>query len=317
MSYSGVPRTRTRSSLGATSYYAGGYNPSAPTTAPVAPTNCSKVTAAEPKTCWNVSGFTDCMNKQLVSAQRDCGTTSGGPWKTQGYCTYDDCVQQRRREYQKNVCTTDYCESSWDNPVVPVKDTPCATSAQCGRGFACKGATTSSWGYTQPGTCVASSTALDVKTAEAKDKANQLAVSDASKYPWNVKSAATADLQTRTNAAGEARWKQGLTKGYCKITVDGKLGGGTCGAARAAGVATPTTCKEFATDCKGVFTGDTKTVVKPTPVTPIYVQPPPAPPVEPIIPPQPPIYVEKKNQYALVIGVVSGIVGAIMKARGF
>jgi hypothetical protein len=305
MSYSAVPRPRGRSSLGADSYYSGGYNPSAPV-APKVPANCHKVSAPEPKACWETGeGFSDCMNAQLVVAQRDC---SGSAWRDGMYCSYDDCVQQVRRENQAKKCSKVFC------------DTGCTVSSQCGRGFVCKGATVLASGFTQPGTCVASSTVLDVKTAEAKDKANQLAVSDATKYPWNVKSAATADLQTRTNAAGEARWKQGLTKGYCKITVDGKLGAGTCGAAKASGLATPTTCKEFATDCRGVFTGDTKVVVKPTPVNPPYNPPynPPSPPVDPEpTPPPPPIYIEKKNQYALVIGIVSGIVGAIMKARGF
>lgn len=46
---------------------------------------------------------------------------------------------------------------------------------------------------------------------------------DAADYPWRVKSDKTAALQTATNVS--------LKKaGMCPITVDGKLGGATCGA---------------------------------------------------------------------------------------
>ncbi len=46
---------------------------------------------------------------------------------------------------------------------------------------------------------------------------------DTADYPWKEKSAKTAELQTATNAS--------LAKaGMCPITVDGKLGGSTCGA---------------------------------------------------------------------------------------
>lgn len=292
MSYSGVPRIPRRGcGLGA---------------------DCVGVTAAEPQVCWSKSGFTDCMNQQLVAAQRDCGSPSGGAWKTQGYCSYDNCVQQRRRTYQANACSSVFC----DTPAAPVKDTPCTTSQQCGRGFTCQGAQQTSWGFSKQGTCVYSNTAADIKTAEAKALADKLAVSDATKFPWGAYSLATADLQKRVNAAGEARWKQGITKGYCQLTVDGKLGGGTCGAARASGIATPSTCREFATDCKGTFVGDTKPA--PTPVKPVNVLPynPPAPEPEPP-PPEPVPDVVKKNQYALVTGVIVGVLSAVLKARGF
>lgn len=276
--------------------------------------DCGKVTAAEPQTCWSKPGFTDCMNQQLASAQRDCGSPSGGAWKTQNYCTYDDCVQQRRRTYQKNACSSVFCDTSWQE--TPVKDTPCNTSQQCGRGFTCQGAQQTSFGYTKPGTCVASGTLIDTKTAETKDLTNRLAVSDASKFPWGAYSAANLDLQKRANAAGYARWKQGITKGYCKITEDGKLGSGTCGAARANGIATPSTCREFATDCRGTFVGDTKPAPSPvTPPKPIpYIQPQPLPEPEPI--PEP-INVKDKNKYALILGVVTGVVSAVLKTRGF
>lgn len=49
------------------------------------------------------------------------------------------------------------------------------------------------------------------------------AVDDSADYPWRVKSAKTEQLQVATN--------ESLAKaGMCPITVDGKLGGGTCGA---------------------------------------------------------------------------------------
>jgi len=50
-----------------------------------------------------------------------------------------------------------------------------------------------------------------------------LGADDSATYPWKEKSAATETLQQQTNVS--------LAKaGMCPITVDGKLGGGTCGA---------------------------------------------------------------------------------------
>jgi hypothetical protein len=46
---------------------------------------------------------------------------------------------------------------------------------------------------------------------------------DSADYPWKVKSDKTSALQTATNVAL-------LKAGLCPITVDGKLGGATCGA---------------------------------------------------------------------------------------
>jgi len=257
---------------------------------------CQGVTLAEPSpTCWNKPGFTDCMNEQLRKAQANCNNV----WKTQGYCSYDNCVQQYRRMYQKSNCSNIYCD------VGPAQsnETKCYTSAQCPSGLICQGA-----GSFSQGVCVAK--VLPSVTVAAQNAVAQMQVSDASKYPWMVKAAATLELQKRVNAAGLDRWKKGLTKGYCQIKEDGILAAGTCGTGRANGIPMPTSCKEYATDCRGTFVGDVKpAVVAPRPTSvPVYVSPTAPVDVPSYVAPEP-IY---KNK-ALLFGIISGIVGAVLK----
>lgn len=57
-------------------------------------------------------------------------------------------------------------------------------------------------------------------------------------YPWLVESEETKVLQRRINSAI-------VPRGYCRLTVDGKLGARTCGGARIAGIAPPSTCQSF------------------------------------------------------------------------
>lgn len=261
---------------------------------------CQGVTLAEPSpVCWDKPGFTDCMNEQLRKAQANCNNV----WKTQGYCSYDNCVQQYRRMYQKSNCSNVFCDPSLFHDSAPVKDTKCYTSAQCPSGLICQGA-----GSFSQGICVAK--VLPSVTTTAQNTVAQMQVADASKYPWMVKAAATLELQKRINAAGLDRWKKGLTNGYCKIVEDGKLAAGTCGTGRANGIPMPTSCKEYATDCRGTFVGDT--APKPTSVSvivPSYMkEPKPVVDVPAYVAPEP-IY---KNK-ALLFGIISGIVGAVLK----
>lgn len=62
-------------------------------------------------------------------------------------------------------------------------------------------------------------------------------------YPWQAYSDATLTLQKTINDALRAR-------GLCTITEDGKLGSGTCGAARSLIGQAPSTCQKY-TDPKG------------------------------------------------------------------
>lgn len=57
-------------------------------------------------------------------------------------------------------------------------------------------------------------------------------------YPWGQPSPATAALQKQLNALLRP-------KGLCPVSEDGKLGAGTCGAAKTFGMA-PSTCQSFA-----------------------------------------------------------------------
>lgn len=92
-------------------------------------------------------------------------------------------------------------------------------------------------------------------------------------YPWGSYSDATKKLQQEVNALGKKMVDTGVWQTYCQITEDGKLGSGTCGALRAAGMATPNTCQSFATDCKGTKVGKGGTVAKPT-TTAVVTAPP-------------------------------------------
>lgn len=92
-------------------------------------------------------------------------------------------------------------------------------------------------------------------------------------YPWGSYSDATKKLQQEVNALGKKMVDTGVWTTYCQITEDGKLGSGTCGALRAAGMATPNTCKEFATDCKGTKVGKGGTVAVPTTTTVVTAPP--------------------------------------------
>jgi hypothetical protein len=92
-------------------------------------------------------------------------------------------------------------------------------------------------------------------------------------YPWGSYSDATKKLQQEVNALGKKMVDTGVWQTYCHIDEDGKLGAGTCGALRAAGMATPNTCQSFATDCKGTKTGKGGTVAKPT-TTAVVTAPP-------------------------------------------
>lgn len=82
----------------------------------------------------------------------------------------------------------------------------------------------------------------------------------ASDYPWGAFSAKTVQLQKAINEAGrkltESKGIPGTAPAqdaYCHITEDGKLGPGTCGAAKAVNVPYPKTCQSFATDCRGTL----------------------------------------------------------------
>lgn len=92
-------------------------------------------------------------------------------------------------------------------------------------------------------------------------------------YPWGSYSDATKKLQQEANALGKKMVDTGVWQTYCHITDDGKLGAGTCGALRAAGMATPNTCQSFATDCKGTKVGKGGTVTTPT-TTAVVTAPP-------------------------------------------
>jgi len=62
-------------------------------------------------------------------------------------------------------------------------------------------------------------------------------------YPWNTYTVQTLSLQKLLNVE--------LAKaGYCRISEDGKLGSGTCGALKALGKPTPSTCQKFSTPVK-------------------------------------------------------------------
>ena len=97
---------------------------------------------------------------------------------------------------------------------------------------------------------------------------------DASDYPWKVKSDKTAALQTATNQLlAEAA--------LCPLTVDGKLGAGTCGARKylndnkdkfftgISEIAYPSTCQSFtlpATLASGCGSSKSPTSIAPSPV---------------------------------------------------
>jgi hypothetical protein len=69
------------------------------------------------------------------------------------------------------------------------------------------------------------------------------AAAPAGTYPWKAYSPDTLALQKSTNVALKSA-------GYCPISEDGKLGGGTCGALKTLGKATPPTCQAFTTPPK-------------------------------------------------------------------
>ncbi len=145
-------------------------------------------------------------------------------------------------------------------------------------------------------------------------------VSNASQYPWGAYSAATLALQQKINAAGAAMVDKGTWTTYCRITEDGKLGAGTCGAGRAAGLTMPASCKEFATDCRGTKVGKSGAVA---PTTTTYKQP-----VVTVTPEALPVLSEEESWLekigglpTLIMGgavaVAVGIVGfAIAKKKG-
>lgn len=121
-------------------------------------------------------------------------------------------------------------------------------------------------------------------TQQAQRYLQEKAVSTPSAFPWMQYSAATAELQRRINDAGAARVAAGLDPAYCKVKPDGKLGPSTCGAARASGVPTPSTCQSFATTCGGELVGAVKKTSTPDPIPAVVktvtnvVQAPPSPP---------------------------------------
>ena len=105
--------------------------------------------------------------------------------------------------------------------------------------------------------------ALEVATTTAGGAVQQTAQAalalSASQYPWGVVSEATRRLQQQANAFGSKMVTDGKWGSYCRLVEDGKLGSGTCGALRAAGLATPPTCQSYATDCRGTITGGATT----------------------------------------------------------
>jgi hypothetical protein len=86
----------------------------------------------------------------------------------------------------------------------------------------------------------------------------------AAQYPWGTYSSSTKLLQQQANAFGAKMVADGKWGSYCRLNDDGKLGAGTCGALRAAGLATPTTCQSYATDCRGTITGGATTTTRRT-----------------------------------------------------
>jgi hypothetical protein len=101
-------------------------------------------------------------------------------------------------------------------------------------------------------TLVAASTVAQQASANI---AKTAIAASAAQYPWGSFSTATQKLQQEVNAFGAKMVAQGKWNTYCQISADGKLGSGTCGALRAAGMATPPTCQFYATDCKGTKVG--------------------------------------------------------------
>lgn len=92
-----------------------------------------------------------------------------------------------------------------------------------------------------------------IQGATAQQQLEQERMSTSTQYPWGVYSEATAALQRRINSEGEKIAKASNKPSYCQVKVDGKLGQGTCGAARNLGIATPGTCKSYATGCVGTL----------------------------------------------------------------
>lgn len=165
------------------------------------------------------------------------------------------------------------------------------------------------------------------QAAQATEKLRQQNMAkQASQYPWNAYSAKTAELQKRINEIGkELATPSGIpgsapaNEGYCRITVDGKLGPGTCGAAKILGIAYPPTCQSFATDCRGTFVRmGSGTVVKPkrTTTTTSYTTPQQQPPPQtepakkdlPKLPKSKPGFL---GANALVFGIVALSVAAV------
>jgi hypothetical protein len=131
---------------------------------------------------------------------------------------------------------------------------------------------------------------MDPMTAWATRQAQQFLaerkVAVSTQFPWLQYSDQTKLLQARINETGRQRVNSGIDEGYCKIDEDGKLGPGTCGAARAVGVPTPSTCQSFATDCRGTWVSQSGAVRKPKPKP----TPAPAPAPAPAPTPEPSAY---------------------------
>jgi hypothetical protein len=146
-----------------------------------------------------------------------------------------------------------------------------------------------------------------------------------SNFPWGKYSVNTVALQNEINDINAAALAAGKISSYCKLTTDGKLGAGTCGATKAAGVLAPTTCQSFGTNCAGTMV--TASTPVPTPVAapkPVYVAPKAASPVAtpaPVAPPAPTSKLQsilnqiKASPYFAIAGTALGILASAYQAN--